>query len=206
MRTLIIFVLLGCSFSNGLAQNEVDSIVVKKRLEYFFYIQSGMLVGCNECGRGKEVTFSGATMHGVKIGKRTRIGAGLGYDSFYGWSTVPIFGGASWDLFAKKNAFFLQFNYGGALKATKYDLYDEYGYTKSTGGRMVNPMMGYRIRYHDVSISFMAGYKFQKIKSYYEYENYFWNPATQSSFAEPIESSEKRSINRFMVSLAVGWK
>ncbi len=206
MKSVIIFVLLGCTFSNVFAQNEADSIAAKKKLEYFFYIESGMLVGCNECGRGKEVTFSGATVHGAKIGKRTRVGVGLGYDSFYGWSTVPLFGSASWDLFAKKNAFFLQFNYGGTLKTWRYTEYDEYGYQQSKGGRMVNPMVGYRIKYHDASIALMVGYKYQKITSTYEYENYFWNPATQSSVAEPIESSEKRSINRFMISLAVGWK
>ncbi len=165
-----------------------------------------MLVGCNECGRGKEITFSAATVHGIKFAKRGRAGAGLGYDSYYGWSTVPVFGSVSWDLFARKNAFFLQFNYGGILKTWKYTWYDEYGYQRSEGKRMVNPMVGYRIRYHDASIALMAGYKFQKIESYYQYENYIWDPNTQKTLMEPIGSSEKRSLNRFMISLAVGWK
>jgi hypothetical protein len=207
VRALIIIGLLVTTAILSSAQSELpDSVEVKNKVEYFFYFQSGMMVGCNECGKGKEITFSGATVHGIKLGKRLRIGGGLGYDSYYNISTVPVFSSASWDLFAKKNAFFLQFNYGGALKVWKYSEYDEYGYQKSNGGRMVNPMVGYRIRYHDASIALMLGYKFQNIKSYYEYENYVWNPATQSYLTEPIGSSEKRSINRFLVSLAVGWK
>lgn len=198
--------LLVCVCSSVLAQNDLDSIPAKGRLEYFFYIQSGMLAGCNECNRGKEISFSGATVHGVKIGKRTRAGIGLGYDSFYGLSTVPLFGSASWDLFARKNAFFLQFNYGGALKVWKYTEYEEYGYQRSEGGRMVNPMVGYRIKYHDASISLLVGYKFQKVTSTYEYENYYWNPLTERFIQEPLISNEKRSINRFMISLAIGWK
>lgn len=206
MRALTLFGILYIAGSSVLAQSNPDSVVRNKKVEYFFYFQSGMLAGCNECSRGKEITFSGATVHGIKVGKRTRVGAGLGYDSYYGWNTMPVFGSASWDLFAKKNAFFVQFNYGGALKTWRYSPYDEYGYQRSEGKRMVNPMVGYRIRYHDASIALMVGYKYQKITSYYEYQNYIWDPNTQTTLTEPVGSSEERSINRFMISLAVGWR
>ena len=106
-------------FAQGALENS-DSTVAAKKFEYYFYLQSGTLIGCNDCGRGKELTFTGATVQGVKIGKRLRVGAGLGYDSYFGWNMVPIFGSVSWDLFAKKNAFFLEFNYGGALASWKY--------------------------------------------------------------------------------------
>jgi hypothetical protein len=206
MRALTLFGILYIAGSSVLAQSNPDSVVRNKKVEYFFYFQSGMLAGCNECSRGKEITFSGATVHGIKVGKRTRVGVGLGYDSYYGWNTVPIFGSASWDLFARKNAFFVQFNYGGALKTWRYSQYEEYGYQRSEGKRMVNPMVGYRIRYHDASIALMVGYKYQKITSYYEYQNYIWDPNTQTTLTEPVGSSEERSINRFMISLAVGWR
>lgn len=206
MRALTLFGILYVAGSSVLAQSNPDSVAQNKKVEYFFYFQSGMLAGCNECSRGKEITFSGATVHGIKVGKRTRVGVGLGYDSYYGWNTMPVFGSASWDLFAKKNAFFVQFNYGGALKTWKYSPYDEYGYQRSEGKRMVNPMVGYRIRYHDASIALMVGYKYQKITSYYEYQNYIWDPNTQTTLTEPVGSSEERSINRFMISLAVGWR
>lgn len=188
------------------AQMATDSVKAIKKTEYYFYFQSGMLVGCNECGRGKEVTFSGAMVHGIKLNKRARLGLGIGYDSFYGYNTVPIFGSASWDLFAKKNAFFLQLNYGAPLKTWKYTPYDEYGYVKTSSGRMINPSVGYRIRYHDASIALMLGYKFQKIKALYEYENYVWNPTTQQYLPDPIGSTVTQELNRFIVSLSIGWK
>jgi hypothetical protein len=207
MRAFVIFVLLICVGCKAFAQSKPDSMILtNKKIEYFFYIQSGMLVGCHECGRGKEITFSGATVHGIKLGKRARVGVGLGHDSFYGWNTLPVFGSASWDLFSKKNAFFLQFNYGRALKTWKYNPNDEYGFQRSVGKRMVNPMVGYRIHYHDASISLSVGYKFQNIMSHYQYENWIWDPNTQRNLPDPIISSEKRSINRLMISLAVGWK
>lgn len=193
------------------ARNELknpDSIIHAKKFEYFFYLQSGTLIGCNECSKGKELTFSGATVHGVKVGKRLRVGAGLGYDSFYGWNTLPVFGSASWDLFARKNAFFVQFNYGGALKSWKYSQYDynEYGFQGSEGGRMINPMVGYRVRYHDVSLALMAGYKYQRISSYYEYPYYYWDPLQGQIMGEPTTTTMVQEMNRFMLSISMGWK
>lgn len=208
MRTVVIcfqFLWIGNIVS---AQVELasDSAMVKKKAEYYFYFQSGMLVGCNECGRGKEITFSSAMVHGIKLDKRLRLGIGVGFDSFYNYSTVPIFGSASWDLFSKKNAFFLQLNYGTPLKTSRYTPYDEYGYKSSSGGRMVNPAVGYRILYHHASIACMIGYKFQQINSRYEYQNYVWNPITDQYIPEPQVSIEARDLNRFMLSLSIGWK
>lgn len=195
----------------ALAQGSVekpDSLVSTKKFEYFFYIQSGTLVGCNECSKGKELTFSGATVQGVKIGKRLRVGAGLGYDSYYGWNIMPVFGSASWDLFARKNAFFVQFNYGGSLKSWKYSQYnnEEYGFQGSEGGRMINPMIGYRVRYHEVSIALMAGYKYQRIASFYEYPSYYWDPLQGQIMGEPTTTTMLQEMNRFMVSMSIGWK
>ncbi|MEQ1584830.1 MAG: hypothetical protein ABL895_03060 [Cyclobacteriaceae bacterium] len=183
-----------------------DSIVGVKKFEYYFYLQSGTLIGCNECSRGKELTFTGATVHGVKIGKRLRVGAGLGYDSYYGWNTMPVFGSASWDLFAKRNAFFVQFDYGGSLKSWKYSQYDEYGYQGSEGGRMVNPMVGYRVRYHDISLALLVGYKYQRVSSTYEYPTYYWDPLRGQIMGEPNKTTMVKEMNRFMLSMSIGWK
>lgn len=195
----------------GLAQGSFekpDSIVSTKKFEYFFYLQSGTLIGCNECSRGKELTFTGATVHGVKIGNRLRLGGGIGYDSYYGWNIMPVFGSASWDLFAKKNAFFVQFNYGGSLKSWKYSQYnyEEYGFQGSEGGRMINPMVGYRVHYHDVSLALMAGYKYQRVSSYYEYPSYYWDPLQGQIIGEPNKTTLVQEMNRFMLSMYIGWK
>src|SRR6267154_1561715 len=70
---------------------------------YFFAIQAGALVGCNDCSKGKEFTFSAATIQGVTIGRKFRTGIGLGFDSYQHWQTVPIYGMVSWDLIGDKN-------------------------------------------------------------------------------------------------------
>ncbi len=207
VRALVVsvwFVFVGVASAQD--STAVNTLVKSQKTEYFFYIQSGTLIGCNECSRGKELSFSGATVHGVKIGNRLRVGAGIGYDSYFDWNHVPAFGSVSWDLFARKNAFFIQFSYGGTLKSWKYSLYDEYGYQKSTGGQMMNPMVGYRIRYHEVSISLMAGYKFQRMATFYEYPSYYWDPARGQVMGDPMTTEINREMNRFMLSLAIGWK
>ncbi|MBL7876930.1 MAG: hypothetical protein JNL53_14780 [Cyclobacteriaceae bacterium] len=206
MRSFLIGCLLLLAGSKMSAQERMDSIKIEKRITYYFYLQSGMLVGCTECKRSKEVTFSGAMVQGVTLYKRARLGLGVGFDSFYDFSTVPVFGSASWDVFAKKNALFLQFNYGIPLKVWDHKLYDEYGDVKTSAGGMINPMIGYRIRYYDASIALMIGYKFQPITSYYEYDNYIWNPTYQQYIQEPGVLMEMRELNRLMVSISIGWR
>jgi len=183
-----------------------DTLKRNRKIEYFFYLQSGTLIGCNECSQGKEVTFSGATVHGVKLGKRLRVGAGIGYDAYYNWNNLPLFGSASWDLFARKNAFFIQLNYGSTLTSWKYSQFDEYGYKESKGGRMVNPMVGYRILYHDLSIALMAGYKSQRMSSFYEYPSYYWDQVNGQLLGDPTTAEMSRELNRLMISMTIGWK
>lgn len=192
-------------FSQGDLKNP-DSLVHSTRYEYFFLVQSGTLIGCNYCGNDKELSFTAATVHGIKIGKRLRLGGGLGFDSYNGWNIMPVFGSASWDLFSKRNAFFIQMNYGGALKSWKHSQFDEYGYQGAEGGRMVNPMVGYRLRYHDLSISLMAGYKYQQVSSSYEYPSYYWDPVRGQFMGDPSTSTVIQEMNRFMLSMSIGWK
>jgi len=204
---LSVFIILLIAGGEVFAQGgESDTLKHKKKIEYFFYLQSGTLIGCNECSLGKELTYSGATVHGVKIGNRLRVGAGIGYDSYYVGNSLPVFGSASWDLFSNKNAFFIQFNYGGALKFWKHSLYEEYGYQNSEGGRMVNPMVGYRIRYHDMSVSLMVGYKYQSTSFFYEYPTYYWDPARGQLMGDPMSTEINQQLNRLMISLAIGWR
>ncbi len=192
-------------FSQGHLNNQ-DTTVSAKGPEYFFFVQSGTLVGCYDCSKGKELSFTAATVHGIKVGKRLRVGGGLGFDSYYGWNIMPVFGSASWDLFSKRNAFFIQLNYGGALKSWKHSQFDEYGYQGAEGGRMVNPMVGYRLRYHDLSLSLMAGYKYQQVSSSYEYPSYYWDPVRGQLMGDPSTTTVLQEMNRFMLSMSIGWK
>ncbi|MFM9837709.1 MAG: hypothetical protein ACKVOQ_05550 [Cyclobacteriaceae bacterium] len=179
----------------------------EKLLSYFFSINSGALVGCQDCNGGSEVTFSSSTIHGATIGKKLRVGVGLGYDSYYLWQTAPLFGTVSWDLIGNKNknALFLQFGYGGA-NAWRNSV-QEYGFKKVEGGKTFTTQIGYRIRYHDVRISFLIGTKYQEVTTFYEYPTYRYGFNGQPILGEtPSTKSVLQELNRIQLSISIGWK
>jgi hypothetical protein len=197
----VFFGLVFCVVLSAEGQLKPDSLSHRKRIAYYFSLQSGALM--NE----KQVTSSFATTHGVKIGNRLRVGGGVGFDSYEQWNTMPMTGNVSFDLFGKRNVVFTQFNYGWA-KAWKISP-QEYGLTDERGGRAFSAMLGYRINYGDVRLALMAGYKYQRVTSYYEYSIWSWawgDPfapkGSESTSTETIEQTMKR----FAISLMVGWK
>jgi hypothetical protein len=194
-------------------KNETDKKVSSESIDdklfiYFFNLQVGPLIGCNNCGERKEITFTASTIHGITIGKKLRTGLGIGLDSYYSWQTMPLFASASWDLFGTKNtnALFIQFNYGWAKPWLNESAQTSYGYKSVSGGRMINTQLGYRIKYHDLKISFGIGYKFQRASVHFEYPNYYYwfdgSPIQGRSSTMKIQED----MNRLMFSMAIGWK
>jgi len=175
-----------------------------KSINYFFYLQAGLLIGCSSCDDGKDVSSSTALVNGISIKKKLRAGIGLGFDSYVGWITMPTYASLSWDVFGNKNrnAFFVQVNYGVA-KAWKQS-YQEYGFDKAEGGRMIYPLAGYRIKYHDLSIFLALGYKMQRVHSYYKYPTWNW---VNGEFQQGTSSTTvKQDMNRLMITMALGWR
>jgi len=182
-----------------------EEIQMDKKLTYFFTIQSGALIGCKDCSFKKEVSFSASTIHGVTIGRKLRIGAGIGFDTYQNWQTMPLFGSVSWDLFGNrnKNAFFVQFNYGWA-KAWASGLTNNY-FQKIEGGRMVSTLAGYRVKYHDLRLSFGIGYKYQSVAASYQYPRYYYDYIGR--FAADANSYRlQESMNRLSLTMIFGWK
>lgn len=188
--------------------SETDSKTHKRRgIPYFVYFQSGALVGCNDCSEKKEVSFTASVVHGFSLSKKLRVGAGIGFDSYANWQTLPLFGSVSWDLLGNKNtnALFLQFNYGWAhpwLNKTART----YGYKEVNGGKMYALSLGYRIRYHDLRLSFALGLKSQDVSSYYEYPTYYTTITGQ--VREGMASTQKleEELKRVQFAMAIGWK
>ncbi len=199
--------LLGCAFIglSAHAQQINQDSIRKKRVEYYFQIQSGALIGCSSCSKGKEITFSGSTTHGIKIGRKLRVGAGIGLDSYFAWNTIPVFGSVSWDLLGKKNALFVEMNYGEALAAWRQVNYEEYGYQSSDGGKVYGYGLGYRVKYEKIRMSFGIGHRTQMLTSYYEYPTNYWDN-NQYVLGEPSRKTVKNEMNRLMFWIAVGWK
>jgi hypothetical protein len=170
-------------------------------------INSGSLVGCKSCNGGKQVTFSTSIIQGITFRDHLRLGVGVGLDSYFGLHAMPVFGSISWDLIGNKNknAVVLQFNYGSS-KPWPNDPYREFGYTKATGGRMVNPQIGYRIKYGDLKISLMVGHKYQRLTTHYEYPSYQYLFNGKRIAGEPSRTAVRESFSRLAVTLGIGWK
>ncbi len=187
------------------SQNVPSDSLRKGRIEYYFQFRSGALIGCSPCSSGKQINFSGSTVHGIKIGRKLRVGAGAGLDSYFEWNTLPVFGNVSWDLFGKRNAVFVEFAYGGALALWRPYYREEYGFQKSNAGKMYSYGVGYRIKYDKMRISVGLGHKTQHAVSYYEYRNYYWHNNKQI-LGEPSRKIVKNEMNRLVVWMAIGWK
>jgi hypothetical protein len=185
------------------AQKLKEDSVMKSNLAYYFQIQTGALIGCNTCADGKVVSFHGATTHGVKIGKKLRVGAGVGFDSYYNWSTIPLYGSISWDLLGKKNILFAEFNAGSSLATWRHHYFQEYGYVDSKGGQLYRYGLGYRIKYDKVRISGGVAMQIQQMTSMYEYPTYYWSDNSYL-LGEPSERIVQYQLSRLMVWIAVG--
>ena len=187
------------------AQHDAQDSLSKRKIEYYFQFQSGALIGCTSCSDGKQISFSGSTTHGIKIGRKLRVGAGVGLDSYFEWNTMPLFGSVSWDLIGKKNVLFVEMNYGGALASWRPIDYQDYGFQKTNAGKMYSYGLGYRIRYEKIRISMGVGRKAQQITSYYEYPTYYWNNNNYIQ-GDPSRKTIKNEMSRLQIWLAVGWK
>lgn len=204
MRLVIFALLISVS---GLAQTiQPDSVQIKtKKLKYFFSLQTASLMGCDDCGKGKEITFSGAIIQGVRI-KNFGFGVGLGHDSYRDWNTAPVFLSVSWDMIKQKNALVLKVDYGTSLKTWRYYPYDyaEYGYKETKGGSTFNPSLGYQVNSGKMHVTFGVGFKTQIIRDFYEFPSWRWT-GTQYVEGDPSRRTVKHDLSRLMLSLAVGW-
>lgn len=174
---------------------------------YFFTLQSGTLVGCKDCVGGKMVSLSSSLVNGITLSKKARMGAGIGYDTYRSWEVMPLFGTASWDLIGNKNknAVVLQFSYGWAKPFPDPSQLD-YGRHSVYGGRMVNPQIGYRIKYGNLKLALWVGYKYQRVSTLYQYPTYHYLFNGTSVLGEPNTNRIRESLSRLQLTMSIGWK
>jgi hypothetical protein len=185
---------VGCAVGNPAAS---DSTLRRNKPAYYFTFGMGAMIS------RPNVNFTTSSVHGVRFG-RASIGAGIGFDAYDGWKTVPLFGSASWDLFGKNNKVFIQLNYGFGAAWIKKEA-RPFGYAKSQGGKMINPSLGYRMQSGNLRIHFSMGYKFQRVFS--TYDNYYPYPTFDSFMPYPANTTEIRmDMNRWVIGMAVGWR
>lgn len=191
MRIRIILLLFICIGPSAAAQSD-SSVVSKNKVVYYNNILAGGLLG--ESGKGSGFTVS--TTHGIRI-NRFSIGAGVGFDSYFDWKTVPVFGTIEVD-FARlrKNAFFVQINggYAEAARVRREEWITDY---REYGGPMMSYMLGYKMKAEKFSLYILAGQKFQE--AHFSYGIPLW-----SSFAPAPSTTIEESMNRLVVQLGFG--
>ena len=191
MRTSSTFVCLFlCVSCQLLAQSDTTSIS-KNKIVYFNNFLAGGIFGKAESGSGPSLLMT----HGVRM-NRLAIGAGVGFDSYLDWKTLPVIGSIYFD-FAKikQNALFILFSagYSNAWRIKGEDpILDEH----ARGGEMINSMVGYRIKANQFSLYISAGHKFQQVQRSY-------NPTPWSSVPGSKVSVEE-NMNRMVIQIGFG--
>ncbi len=151
----------------------------------------------------KSITFSANTVHGITIGKRLRVGAGIGIDSYRDVQTMPLFGQVSFDLiqFENGNSVFLQANYGWSHAWPQVQ--DGYVSNPTSGGKTHGLILGYRFAVGEMNISLGAGYKYQETRSSYQSPFVIdWASSIYSPYSQVID----HNYERFTVMVGVGWR
>lgn len=184
-----------------------DTLPNTRPVRYYFDISVGTVVGCVDCPKRPEFTFTTSTTHGVTLGRKARAGLGAGFDTYAGWQTLPLFGSLSFDLFGTRNthAVVVQLQYGWAL--AWYDVPD---FTPSpadtNGGPVLATMLGYRLRYHNLFIVFTAGFKQQSTSVTYESENWTRNERGEWVLGRPNRRIIDIEFNRLSANIAFSWR
>jgi hypothetical protein len=183
-----------------------DTVRNDRLFRYFFNVQVGPLIGCNDCSKGKDITFTSSTLHGTTIGKKLRTGIGIGFNSYHLWQTLPVFASASWDLLGTKNtqALFVQLDYGWSAAWKQYEDSD-FALANVEGGKMIKAQVGYRIKYHNLKIAWAIGSKFQEVSAYYEYPTFYYNEEGMLVEGTPNTTTVKKDMKRLVLSLSIGW-
>lgn len=185
-----------------------DTISSQKFIQYFFNVALGPLVGCSDCISNKEVTITSSTTHGITVGKKFRTGLGFGIDAYYQWVTMPLFGSVSFDVFGTRNtnALFVRVDLGYSA-AWRMAESSDFTATGVDGGRMLDLAAGYRIKYHDMTISMSFGVKYQNVSYFFETPSYYytWDGVLMQG-ASPNRTTVNEDMSRFMTTIAIGWK
>ncbi|HTF21574.1 MAG TPA: hypothetical protein VK658_26025 [Chryseolinea sp.] len=184
-----------------------DTTQSGKCIAYYFDISMGMLTGCADCPNGREFTISMATTHGITWGRKTRIGGGVGVDTYLGWRAVPLFGSVSYDLAGTKNthAVFVQAQYGWGF-TWRETLPYEMAPADVKGGVMFAALIGYRVRYHDLRIGITTGFKQQSAWTHYETDTWLPNETGEMVKGTPNRTTVETTLGRAVLNLTFSWR
>ncbi|MCU0359008.1 MAG: hypothetical protein MUE95_15710 [Cyclobacteriaceae bacterium] len=158
MRSLCILFLVAAFSSTGYAVP--DSL--KRSVAYYNTFTSGMMIGCGDCLRGKDLTATFSMSHGIVFPSGIRLAAGTGLDVYSEWRMIPLVAGFTWDKQKRSNGLYFHLNSGYAFGQYLRPDQGSFFREEERGGFTVNPMIGYRIGREKLRVYLQAGYKYQQ--------------------------------------------
>ncbi len=162
----------------------------RSKVNYFFSLQTGGAFGKKRQG----ASLTNSLIQGIRY-QRFTFGAGVGYDAYDDWQTVPFFASAGFDLLRRHgNAVYLQMN-GGYAKAWNPSFNANQFVFYEDGNLYLHPLFGYRITSGKLNIYLSAGYKFQRLRY-----GWTWGWGVPAS-----ETRIERTIERISLQLGVGF-
>ena len=107
---------------------------------------------------------------------------------------------------------FVQMNYGWAhpwfVRDGAYSNYTFDPFSGVAGGRMINPQIGYRIKYYNLKLSMAIGYKFQRLSfRVSQYQCPACDYTYCCGYVPPMTLIDiTQDMNRVQLIMSVGWK
>lgn len=166
-----------------------DSAV--SRSHYFLSVYAGGLLG----KKGNGASLTTALVQGVRY-QRFALGAGIGYDAYQDWQTLPVFGSLSCDLLKRGNNIFFVQLHAGYSKAWNPFTNEQQISSGLEAGRLFHPLIGYRLASAKLNVSLSVGYKFQRLK--YEPTPMWWDWGNKVTV--------KRDIERLSIQMGIGFR
>jgi hypothetical protein len=180
--------LLFCALSFGLAAQDQDTTI--RKIPYTSQYMAGALIGDSDNGMDVSLTM----MHGIRY-KRARFMLGFSYDEFREWKVMPLFATVSLDLNSKDNGLYVQLSSGHTF-TRHMDTNNDYLRFRESGGRMLQPVLGYRIASGNWRMHVSAGYRIQRI--FYEQGERWWYEVPG------YDQRVRRDMNRVVFQIGFG--
>jgi hypothetical protein len=148
-------------FCNAWAQVPDSVTKAVPPIRYYNSLLAGCVIGNEGTGTGASVI----TYHGIRV-KRFAVAAGIGIDDYKRWRTMPLQLRISYDIAHwRGTTFFIAGAFGHAQSWRQVNDYMDYYYGeyRSSGGRTVNPCVGFRAGNKKLKFYAEVGYKHQRV-------------------------------------------
>jgi hypothetical protein len=186
--------LLLCDHTKAWCQvQQQDSTTATARIKY----SNALFLGAQfaQSTIGNSITLS--TQHGVRY-KRFFAGAGIGYDEFPEWRSVPFFASLAADVLriGRTDALFVQVS-GGICRVWHPVTDNDFNTFENAAGKMIHPMLGFRHSSGLLRLYITAGYKLQRL-------NYDFYPRWWIWWPPSYRTSVEHNIDRLVVQIGIG--